>query len=332
MMFPIRYLKGVLALCLGLVLAFAGLATSPAALAQSESQLVIEEIIVTARKREESAQDGPVAITALSAELENSTIRSLADLNGYAPNVSIGVDAIRGPGAASISIRGISPVRTDDNSFDSPVGVMVDGIYLGSLAGQVVENFDLERVEILRGPQGTLFGKNTVGGVLNVVRSRPAGELGARLKYTAGKWGSTGCAVLNAPIIEDTLSAKVFFTSIQSDGHIRNTNLGRDAPKKDYTSYGVAFLFTPNDSFEALLTVERFDDSSELEPRPWRGRAASRRLARTRLFRGIHGLPHWTRGLPHFFGFSKQHSHRHSQSRQLRGGCLISAGELRTFR
>ena len=151
--------------------------------------MVIEEIIVTARKREESAQDVPVAITALSAELENSTVRSLADLNGYAPNVSIGVDASRGPGAASISIRGIGPVRTDDNSFDSPVGVMVDGIYLGSLAGQVVENFDLERVEILRGPQGTLFGKNTVGGVLNVVRSRPTGKLGARLKYTAGKWG-----------------------------------------------------------------------------------------------------------------------------------------------
>ena len=189
MMYPIRYLKGLLDFSLGLVLAFTGLTAAPPALVQSDSHMVIEEIILTARKREESAQDVPVAITALSAELENSTVRSLADLNGYAPNVSIGVDASRGPGAASISIRGIGPVRTDDNSFDSPVGVMVDGIYLGSLAGQVVENFDLERVEILRGPQGTLFGKNTVGGVLNVVRSRPTGELGARLKYTAGKWG-----------------------------------------------------------------------------------------------------------------------------------------------
>lgn len=231
----------------------------------SASALVIEEIIVTARKREESAQDVPVAITALSTELEDSTIRSLADLNGFAPNVNIGVDASRGPGAASISIRGISPTRTDDNSLDAPIGVMVDGIYLGSLAGQVVENFDIERVEILRGPQGTLFGKNTVGGVVNVVRSRPTGELGARLKFTAGKWGQQEMrAVLNSPVLEDSLAAKVFFTSIQSDGFIRNTFLGRDMPKKDYANYGVTFLSTPNDRFEALLTLEKFDDSSEL--------------------------------------------------------------------
>ena len=233
--------------------------------AQSEGALVIEEIIVTARKREESAQDVPVAITALSAELENATIRNLADLNGFAPNVNIGVDTSRGPGAASISIRGISPTRTDDNSLDAPVGVMVDGIYLGSLAGQVIENFDLERIEILRGPQGTLFGKNTVGGVVNVVRSRPTGELGARLKYTGGKWGQQELrAVVNAPVIPDQLAAKAFFTSIQADGFIRNTYLGRDAPQKDYSNYGVTFLVTPNDAFEGLITLERFDDSSEL--------------------------------------------------------------------
>lgn len=250
-------------------LCLVGILTAPISSAQAEdrsaSGLVIEEIIVTARKREESAQDVPVAITALSTELENSTIRSLADLNGFAPNVNIGVDASRGPGAASISIRGISPTRTDDNSLDAPIGVMVDGIYLGSLAGQVVENFDIERVEILRGPQGTLFGKNTVGGVVNIVRSRPTGELGARLKFTAGKWGQQEMrAVLNAPVIDDALAAKVFFTNIQADGFIRNTFLGRDLPKKDFSNYGITFLATPNDQFEALLTIEKFDDSSEL--------------------------------------------------------------------
>ena len=249
----------------GLVVLMMAPISSANAEASSASGLVIEEIIVTARKREESAQDVPVAITAISTELENSTIRSLADLNGFAPNVNIGVDTSRGPGAASISIRGISPTRTDDNSLDAPIAVMVDGIYLGSLAGQVVENFDIERIEILRGPQGTLFGKNTVGGVVNVVRSRSTGELGARLKLTAGKWGQQEVrAVVNAPIMEDALAAKLFFTSVQSDGYIRNTFLGRDAPKKDYANYGVALLMTPNESFEALLTLEKFDDSSEL--------------------------------------------------------------------
>ena len=268
MTFALRTIPRFFFLAACFTAAAATCALSPPAWAQSDetaSGLVVEEIVVTARKREESAQDVPVAITALSAELENPTIRNIADLNGFAPNVNIGVDRSRGPGAAAISIRGVSPPRTDDNSFDAPVGVMVDGIYLGSLAGQVIENFDLERIEILRGPQGTLFGKNTVGGVLNVVRSRPTGELGAKLKFTAGKWGQQELrAIVNAPIIEDTLSAKVFFTSIQSDGFIRNTHLGRDGPKKDYSNYGATFLFTPNSAFEALFTIEKFDDSSEL--------------------------------------------------------------------
>jgi len=159
----------------------------------AEADLVIEEVIVTARKREESAQEVPVAITALSGELRNSTIRNLADVNGFAPNVQIDEDPGRS-GGASITIRGISPTRTDDNSLDSPIAVMIDGIYLGTLSGQIIENFDLERIEILRGPQGTLFGKNTVGGVINVVRSRPTGEVGARVKATVGKWGSENCA------------------------------------------------------------------------------------------------------------------------------------------
>ncbi len=127
--------------------------------------------------------------------MENSSIRNLSDLNGYSPNLIFGSDGSRGGGGANINIRGISPTRSDDNSFDAPVAVVIDGIYLGTLAGQVLENFDLERVEILRGPQGTLFGKNTVGGVINVVRSRPTGELGGKLKVTAGEDGQRELAI-----------------------------------------------------------------------------------------------------------------------------------------
>ena len=80
---------------------------------------------------------------------------------------------------------------------------MIDGVHLGTSAGQILENFDLERVEVLRGPQGTLFGKNTVGGVINVVRSRPTGEFGARLKATIGEDGQQELrAVVNFPISE----------------------------------------------------------------------------------------------------------------------------------
>lgn len=230
-----------------------------------ENRLAIEEVVVTARKQEESSQDVPIAMTAISQELQNSTIRNLTDLTGFAPNVTIGEDGSRGGGGAVINIRGISPTRTDDNSFDAPIGVMIDGIYLGTLAGQVMENFDLERVEILRGPQGTLFGKNTVGGVIHVHRSRPTGEFGAKVKATIGEDGQQEFrAVVNTSLIEDKLAAKFFGTTIQDDGFLKNVTIGGNTGETDYANYGATFLWTPNDRFEATFTAERFDDQSQL--------------------------------------------------------------------
>lgn len=223
----------------------------------------IENVTVTARKREELSQSVPLAMTALTGEIQKPTVRDLTDLNGFSANVRIDADRSRANGI-SIQIRGISPVRTDDNSFDAPIAVVIDGIHMGSLAGQLLENFDIERVEILRGPQGTLFGKNTVGGAINVIRSRPTGEFGGKLKYTFGKWGQQEVrAIFNVPVIEDKLAVKGFFTHLHSNGFIRNTTLDRNVPKTDYQNFGMTFLFTPNDKFEALLTVERFHDDGE---------------------------------------------------------------------
>ena len=220
----------------------------------------LEEIIVTARKQEESAQDIPVALTALTSELENSSIRDLKDVTGYSPNVIFSEDTARGGGGAVVNIRGISPVRSDDNSLDAPIAVVVDGIYLGSMAGQVMENFDLERVEILRGPQGTLFGKNTVGGVINVVRSRPTGEFGGKFKLTAGNDGQLEArAVINTRLSEN-VAMKFFATDISYDGYMDNITTGSGVGERDYQNYGLTFLFEPNDRFEALLTVEAFRD------------------------------------------------------------------------
>jgi iron complex outermembrane receptor protein len=231
--------------------------------ADSES-FGIEEIIVTARKIEESAQDVPVAITAITEQLQKSNIRNLSDLQGFAPNVIIGNFGSRS-GGANLNIRGISPPRSDDNSFDAPIAVMIDGVHLGTAAGQILENFDLERVEVLRGPQGTLFGKNTVGGVISVVRSRPTGEFGARLKATIGEDGQQELrAVVNFPIAEGKVAGKVFGTMIEDDGWLPNITLGKKVPEKDYMNYGLTLLFTPNDKFEATVTVETFDDQSDL--------------------------------------------------------------------
>jgi iron complex outermembrane recepter protein len=268
-----KSVRSAVAAAMGPCLAFcaAALAAMPAAAAQQPAgdaprrSAVIEEVIVTARKTEESAQDVPIAITALSRELASPTIRNLTDLNGYAPNVQIGEDGSRAGGGASITIRGISPTRTDDNSFDSPIAVMIDGIYLGSLAGQVIENFDLERVEILRGPQGTLFGKNTVGGVVHVIRSRPTGEWGARIKGTLGEDEQRELRIVaNAPVIEEMLAAKLFYTTLQDDGFMSNVTTGNSVADTDYQNYGLTLLLTPFDAFEALFTIEQFKDKSRL--------------------------------------------------------------------
>ena len=135
---------------------------------------------------------------------------------------------------------------------------------MGLLSGQVVENFDLERVEILRGPQGTLFGKNTVGGVVHVIRTRPTGEWGAKVQLTGGSWGQFEArGVFNVPVVEDKLALKAFFTHIESDGYIRNDFLDKRQPERDYQNFGLTALWTPNDWFEATLTVEKYQDESE---------------------------------------------------------------------
>lgn len=230
----------------------------------AERRAAIEEVVVTARKQEESAQDVPIAITALTAELENSSVRNLTDINGYSPNVIVGEDGSRGGGGANINIRGMSPTRSDDNSFDAPIAVVIDGIYLGTLAGQVMENFDLERIEVLRGPQGTLFGKNTVGGVINIIRSRPTGETGGKFKLTAGRDGQQEIRAVFNTAISDQLAVKLFGTDISYDGFMKNVTTGNDVADRDYQNIGATFLWTPTDNFEAILTAEVFRDDGTL--------------------------------------------------------------------
>jgi iron complex outermembrane receptor protein len=233
--------------------------------AAEQRQAIIEEVLVTATKQEAAAQDLPIAITALTTELESPSIRNLTDLNGYAPNMIFGADGSRGGGGANVNIRGISPTRSDDNSFDAPIAVMIDDIYLGTLAGQVLENFDLERVEILRGPQGTLFGKNTVGGVINVIRTRPTGELGGRFQVTLGDDDQQEVrAVLNTPLAP-TLALKLFATDVRYDGHMENRTTGHDVADREYQNMGATFLWEPTDTFEMLLTAELFRDEGTLD-------------------------------------------------------------------
>ena len=223
----------------------------------------INEVVVTARGRGERVQDVPIAITAITTQLEKADLRDLRDVVAYTPNVRIDDINLR-PGAPSVLIRGISPSRTDDNTIDSPIGVLIDGVYLGSLPGQIVDNFDVARIEVLRGPQGTLFGRNTIGGALNVIRTDPTGEWGGKAQYTTGSFNDQEFRlVVNAPIIEGVLAAKGYYFSANRDGYLTNTFQNSSNPQRQYQNFGVTLKWTPSDTVTSLLTVEKFDDRSQ---------------------------------------------------------------------
>ena len=157
------------------------------AIAQSDN-LALEEVIVTAQKREQSVQDIPIAISAFdAATIERQRITRVTDISLYAPNVEI-VNSPTNTTAATIAIRGasqINPAITWENS----VGIYLDGVFMGKNLGSVFDVVELERVEVLRGPQGTLYGKNTVGGAINLITRKPSGEFGGKLTAEFGNEG-----------------------------------------------------------------------------------------------------------------------------------------------
>ncbi len=160
------------------------LTTSPA-IAQTEPQEGgLEAIVVTARKRVENMQDVSTSISALSAsELQRRFDSDVRDFAGASPNVVID-DAQQGPGGvAAIYIRGVG-VADVEKSVDPAVGVVFDDIYLGQSSGSLLKAIDIDRVEVLRGPQGTLFGRNATGGIISLSRSRPTQDLSGKARLT----------------------------------------------------------------------------------------------------------------------------------------------------
>lgn len=243
------------------VLASGGI--SPLAVHAQNDALRLEEIIVTARKREESVQDVPVAVTALSAaELRRSSIRDLRDITAYVPNLLVDkVTALQG--GAAIAIRGVS-YQEIDKSLDPGVGVLLDDVYLGTNAGQILENFDLERLEVMRGPQGTLFGKNTIGGAIAIFRTAPTKEFGGKVQGTLGDFGRQDArGLLNLPMTENG-GVKLWATKLHSDGYIENTTIDDDVGSQRYESAGATIAYDFTDDFELAFTYERVQDKSDV--------------------------------------------------------------------
>jgi len=228
----------------------------------AQNRVALEEVIVTATRRDESLQDIAVSVSAIDAELGQATVRRLDDLQTFSPNLYIR----RSPGigsGASITIRGIG-TQDVDKTLDPAIGVMMDGVFLGTSSGVLMQNFDVQRIEVLRGPQGTLFGKNTTGGLINIIRGDVTMEWGGDFIVTLDEHGREDVkGVVNVPIVEDKLGIKLFGAQVKSDGYMYNTTLDEDVGGDDVQNYGFAAKWQPTDNFDIKLHYEKTKDESD---------------------------------------------------------------------
>src|SRR5262245_48378036 len=156
---------------------------------QPESDSVFDTVIVTAQKREQSIYDVPVAISAFSPEtIEKQGITDLTDIGKFVPNLNVTGFSAGHTSSANPFIRGIG-LQDHLITTEPGVGVYVDGVYLGRQVGQNWSLANIERVEVLRGPQGTLYGRNSIGGAINIITQKPGDETGGRFSVTAGSRG-----------------------------------------------------------------------------------------------------------------------------------------------
>ena len=237
------------ALLIGSVAGACGL-TSVAASAQE-----LEEITVTARKRAENIQDVPVAVSAIAgADIENAFTLDTTALAGFAPNVVFDTIEMGTPAGGGFSIRGIS-YQDVDKAFDPVVLVAVDDVPLATGTGQVFDLIDIERIEVLRGPQGTLFGKNVVGGLINVHRTKPKlNETSGKIRARAGMYKKySGDLLLNYG--SDQWAVKLTGGIERQDkGFFKAPNTpGGRAWERQAERFGIHMLWEPNDVFTGEL-------------------------------------------------------------------------------
>ena len=207
--------------------------------AQSEPEAepaVLEELTVTARKREEALQDTLVSITAFSASaLEEANMADLRDIGKYTPGMSFTSFGMASNEAGAIFLRGIG--QSDHMVTTDPgVGLYIDGVYVGRNQGAALDLLDLERVEVLRGPQGMLFGKHTIGGAVNVVSRKPTGAAGGYVSLTAGQDGRLNGSVSGEMPLGDQAAIRFGILSKQRNGVREQVFTGAETGDEDSVS------------------------------------------------------------------------------------------------
>lgn len=193
------------------------------AAADEASTDVLQEVIVTAQKREESLQETPIAITAFSAQtLETQRVNNVMDLLNKVPSLNLAPFAGTRV-APNLFIRGMGNLNSQTTK-DNATGIYIDGVPVGRSIGLATDIADLERVEVLRGPQGTLWGRNTTAGAINFITRKPDDQFSVAAQLTAGSWDlRSGRARINAPIT-DKLFARLAYMRTENEGWVENLN------------------------------------------------------------------------------------------------------------
>ena len=234
----------------------------------------LEEIVVTARRREETVQSVPIPVTALSGEdLKSRGVFNMKDLDRLTPNLDFQF-AGSSRNAAQVFLRGIGQTNWSPPQ-DPKVGIYVDGVYLGRPQGSVFDLLYVERVEVLRGPQGTLFGRNTTAGLVHVITKRPGPEFEGAL---VGGFGNDDQyafdGMVNLPLGE-ALAARFAVQARSAEGYVKNTATGQDWNDDNSQTARASLLWTPRDDFEAQLSfdMQRKREHSALGECTWGGPA-----------------------------------------------------------
>jgi iron complex outermembrane receptor protein len=222
---------------------------------------MLEEVVVTARRREENLQDLPLSIAAISADaMQAQGIYSIEDVSDFVPNVTLTTSDRANN--TRVVIRGIGGGHPDP-AFVFGAGMYIDGHYIPNSLGGYMSTMDIERVELLRGPQGTLFGKNVTGGAVNIVSAKPSPEFDSSITLRAAEDGDNDFrGMVNFPISENVF-ARVGFAKEVFDGYYENRHLGVTTGGEDMSSLNGAIRFTPGNwtiDVNAFL-IERRDDN-----------------------------------------------------------------------
>ena len=243
------------------------LAAAGSAIAQETT--VFEPVIVTAQKREQNIYEVPVAISAFTADtIEKQGISTLTDIGKFVPNLNVTEFSAGHTSSANPFIRGIG-LQDHLITTDPGVGVYVDGVYLGRQVGQNWSLANIERVEVLRGPQGTLYGRNSIGGAINIITVKPGDEDGGRVSLTAGSRGRMNADFYSNMALSDQLAMSVTGAFQHRDGlgrFLLLENPRKEVGEMEDISGRVALKWSPNDRLSFLVTADANEGDGGLRP------------------------------------------------------------------